>query len=43
MSDILLETRGIGKEFSGVPVLKDIHIEVIRGEILGIIGENGAG
>ncbi len=43
MSEILLETRGIGKEFSGVPVLKDVHIEVIRGEILGIIGENGAG
>jgi len=43
MNEILLETKGIGKQFSGVPVLKDIHIEVVRGEILGIIGENGAG
>jgi ribose transport system ATP-binding protein len=39
----LLRTIGIGKEFSSVPVLKDINLEIIRGEILGIIGENGAG
>src|SRR4030043_470562 len=39
----LLKTVGIGKEFSSVPVLKDINIEIFRGEILGIIGENGAG
>ncbi len=43
MSDVLLRTESIGKEFSGVPVLTDVTIEVIRGEILGIIGENGAG
>jgi ribose transport system ATP-binding protein len=39
----LLKAIGIGKEFSSVPVLKDINIEIFRGEILGIIGENGAG
>jgi ribose transport system ATP-binding protein len=39
----LLKTVDIGKEFSSVPVLKDINIEIYRGEILGIIGENGAG
>jgi len=41
--NILLKTQDINKEFSSVAVLKNINIEVIRGEILGIIGENGAG
>jgi ribose transport system ATP-binding protein len=43
MNNILLKTQEINKEFSSVPVLKNINIEIIRGEILGIIGENGAG
>ncbi len=43
MTDILLEIKGINKEFSGVPVLRDINLDIVRGEILGIIGENGAG
>ena len=43
MNKYLLKTQNICKEFSSVPVLKDISIDVIRGEILGIIGENGAG
>ncbi|HUW41677.1 MAG TPA: sugar ABC transporter ATP-binding protein [Rectinemataceae bacterium] len=43
MSETLLETRNISKDFSSVYVLNDINIQVIRGEILGIIGENGAG
>ncbi len=43
MSETLLETRGISKDFSSVYVLNDINIHVLRGEILGIIGENGAG
>ena len=37
MSETLLETRGISKDFSSVYVLNDINIQVIRGEILGII------
>src|SRR5665648_93488 len=43
MNNILLKTQDINIEFSSVPVLKNINIEIIRGEILGIIGENGAG
>jgi ribose transport system ATP-binding protein len=43
MGGVLLRTEGIGKEFSSVRVLHDISIEVKSGEILGIIGENGAG
>jgi ribose transport system ATP-binding protein len=40
---VLLETRGITKEFSGVRVLDDISISIRAGEIMGLIGENGAG
>ncbi len=43
MSGVLLSTVGIGKEFSSVPVLANVTIEILSGEILGIIGENGAG
>jgi ribose transport system ATP-binding protein len=41
--EYLLKTIDIGKDFSSVPVLKNVNLEIIRGEILGIIGENGAG
>lgn len=43
MTDILLQTEAISKEFSLVPVLKNINLEIVRGEVLGIVGENGAG
>ncbi len=43
MADVLFKAEGISKEFSGVRVLNDIHVELDKGEIFGIIGENGAG
>ena len=43
MSEVLIEAKGISKEFSGVRVLDNIDIGIERGEIFGIIGENGAG
>jgi ribose transport system ATP-binding protein len=43
MSEIILRAERINKDFGGVLVLKDVDMEVRRGEILGIIGENGAG
>ena len=43
MSAPVLELRNIVKEFSGVRVLHDISIDVLPGEVLGILGENGAG
>ena len=35
--------RGIGKSFPGVRALDDVDIDVLAGEILGLVGENGAG
>jgi ribose transport system ATP-binding protein len=40
---VLVKTVDISKRFSGVTVLNKINIEIFQGEILGIIGENGAG
>jgi ribose transport system ATP-binding protein len=43
MGDFIIRAEGINKDFGGVLVLKDVNLDVRRGEILGIIGENGAG
>lgn len=43
MAEALVKTKNIAKEFSGVRVLNDINVDIERGEIFGLIGENGAG
>lgn len=43
MSDKIIEAKGVGKEFNGVWVLKDIDFDLRRGEIHALVGENGAG
>src|SRR5262245_34440374 len=35
--------RGIGKSFGGVPVLRDVSLDVRAGEVHALCGENGAG
>ena len=42
-TDILLELSGICKSFPGVQALKDVSLEVARGETHILLGENGAG
>lgn len=43
MSENLLSLKNVSKDYSGNKVLKDINIELKKGEILALIGENGAG
>ncbi len=40
---LLLEMRHIDKSFPGVHALKNVSMELNRGEVLGFVGENGAG
>ena len=39
----LYRMRGISKSFGHVEALKDVDIDVSRGEIIGLVGDNGAG
>jgi branched-chain amino acid transport system ATP-binding protein len=41
--DVILETRGLTKEFSGFVAVKDVNLRVRRGSIHALIGPNGAG
>lgn len=43
MSDTLLQMAGITKDFPGVRALDKANLEIRRGEIHGLVGENGAG
>ena len=42
-SEYVVEMKGICKFFSGVQALKNVNLELRRGEIMGIVGDNGAG
>lgn len=39
----LIAARGIAKQFAGVEVLRDVDLDLARGEIHALLGENGAG
>jgi branched-chain amino acid transport system ATP-binding protein len=41
--DIILETRGLTKEFKGFVAVSDVNLKVKRGSIHALIGPNGAG
>ena len=41
--EIILEAKNINKSFSGIPVLRDVHLDVRKGEVHALMGENGAG
>ena len=43
MDGCILRMCGINKSFFGVPVLKNAQLEVLPGEVHGLLGENGAG
>jgi monosaccharide-transporting ATPase len=39
----VLELSGIDKQFAGVPVLRDVKLRLMPGEIHALMGQNGAG
>src|ERR1041385_5079416 len=41
--DVILETRGLTKEFRGFMAVRDVSLRVRRGTIHALIGPNGAG
>jgi branched-chain amino acid transport system ATP-binding protein len=43
MSDFILETRNLVKEFKGFVAVNDVNLKVARGQIHAMIGPNGAG
>ena len=42
-SPVILELKNVSKTFSGVTVLKNIDLEIRKGEVHALLGENGAG
>ena len=42
-SDLVIDVRGLSKSFGGRPVVRDVDIQVRRGEICGFLGPNGSG
>src|SRR4030043_968284 len=42
-TDPLLELHGIAKSFPGIEALKDVSLDVAKGETHVLLGENGAG
>jgi ribose transport system ATP-binding protein len=41
--EIIASIQHLSKSFPGVRALDNISLEIIRGEIFGLVGENGAG
>src|SRR6476620_10877969 len=43
MTDVILETHHLTKEFKGFTAVSDVNLQVQRGHIHALIGPNGAG
>src|SRR5258708_12187228 len=43
MSDLLLQTDALRKEFGGLVAVNDVDFTIARGAIVSLIGPNGAG
>ena len=41
--DEILSLKGVSRAFGHVQALREVDLELRRGEILGIVGDNGAG
>lgn len=43
VTDNVIEMIHVCKNFGSVQALKNVHLELRRGEILSLLGENGSG
>ena len=43
MTEPLLQIRGLSKAFGGTKALVDVDLEILPGEVRGLLGENGSG
>jgi ribose transport system ATP-binding protein len=43
MDNVILELKGISKKFGPTYAVKDINLEIVKGEFHALVGENGAG
>ena len=43
MENTVLKLNNLGKKFSGNSVLRNVNIELKKGQILGLMGVNGSG
>ena len=41
--DVILRTTGLAKNFGKIEAVKDLDLEIYRGEVFGFLGPNGAG
>ena len=39
----MLQLRDLSKSFAGVPVFRDVSLDVARGEFVALVGESGVG
>ena len=40
---VVVGAHGLGKRIGGRAILDDISVELLRGQIVGLVGKNGAG
>jgi ABC-type sugar transport system ATPase subunit len=41
--DDRVQIRNMTKSFAGVTVLRDVNLDIVQGEVHGLVGENGSG
>ena len=43
MSEVLLEINNLSKNFGPITALQDVSLKICRGQVHGLVGENGSG